>query len=246
MAGRGSLLLPLLFLGSAIVTLKTCFQPAFSGVAAPERSVSRVALQAETVAPTKKVGKKTWFRPRTSREGDAPPQKKSTARYFVRLLKDDPLLGEVGDIVKVRRGRYRNELFPQGIAEMIEGNPEVEQRKKKAAEKLVAEEKMQEAIASKAKIEEGKYVFEKKVRSGTTKIYGSLTPLQVVEEIKAQTGETVRATSVSVPKIVETGKYSCTIEVGKNVNAYLEVEIIAEGTRGDGDDDEEGEGEGED
>mmetsp|Transcript_58563 Transcript_58563/g.136827 ORF Transcript_58563/g.136827 Transcript_58563/m.136827 type:complete len:253 (-) Transcript_58563:45-803(-) len=205
--------------GSAAFTSATRAPP----LASPSslRDAGRTALRAETAPPR---------------------QKKTTARYFVRLLKDDPVLGEAGDIVKVRRGRYRNELLPQGIAEMIQGNPEKEQQKKREEERQVAEGKMKEAYASKDKIESGKYVFEKKLRSGSNKIYGSLTPNQVADEIKSQTGEVVRLKAVQVPKIIETGKYSCTVEVGKNVNAYLEVEIIGEGTR-DGDGDEEDEGE---
>ncbi|KAL9139514.1 Photosystem I psaE [Amphidinium carterae] len=63
MAGRGSLLLPFLLLGSAIVALNS-LQPAFTGMVTPERAVSRVARQAETAAPAKKAAKKAWVGPK--------------------------------------------------------------------------------------------------------------------------------------------------------------------------------------
>mmetsp|Transcript_12186 Transcript_12186/g.28422 ORF Transcript_12186/g.28422 Transcript_12186/m.28422 type:complete len:233 (-) Transcript_12186:70-768(-) len=163
---------------------------------------------------------------------------KGLKRYTVLLLKDEDKLGEAGDIVRVKRGRYRNDLLPRGVAKIV-FNADVAKGDKKKADRKMAQDLLEGAYQAKAKIESGTYVWPKKVRPGTTKIYGGLTPIQVKEAILEQTKESVRATAIQLPKIIELGKYAATIEIEKGVNAYIEVEIVDEDAKDDDGEEEE-------
>mmetsp|Transcript_21412 Transcript_21412/g.61987 ORF Transcript_21412/g.61987 Transcript_21412/m.61987 type:complete len:221 (-) Transcript_21412:74-736(-) len=156
------------------------------------------------------------------------------------LLRDHPDLGKKGEIVKVKRGHYRNWLLPKGSA--VRQDPDL--LRKLQAEETAAEEQrregMAEALGMKGKIErEGTYRFTKKVRPDSEKIYGSLTAADVVGAIKELTGVQVRVTAVSVPKVQELGEYSGTVEISEEVTAYIKVQVLPEGAAGGGEDEEE-------
>lgn len=160
----------------------------------------------------------------------ANPVKKQKIKVVLKM--DVQGLGKAGDTVKVKRGYMRNRLLPKGQAtrcgkdvtqKLLEAKKRVEQKKASETE---------EALDKKVSIESlRKLVFPKQVRGGagddSKKIYGSLTAAQVAEEIIKKTGIPVRLTSIQIPKIVELGTFAVTIDLGENVYAYLDVEVVS-------------------
>lgn len=166
----------------------------------------------------------------------APPLKQ---RYSVVLQKDHEQLGKRGDVVKVKKGYYRNILFPLGIARKQDFSIEIEMRKQLDFAKTEIKQMNFEAMQQKQAIEKaGIFIFEKKVRVGTNKIYGSLTATNVAETIAMKTAVPVRIHSISVPKAIELGEYAGTVEITESVTAYFTVKIVAEGSAVEGKEDE--------
>lgn len=145
------------------------------------------------------------------------------------LTQDNEYLGKAGDMVKVKRGYFRNYLYPKGIATRKDADVlrEIDLAEQKKNAKASAIE--QEAMSTKTKIEKDpKYIFEKKVRPGTDKIYGSLTATNVAEAIAARTGVAVRIASIDLPKVSELGSFSATVELLPEISAYIQLEVVAE------------------
>jgi len=165
--------------------------------------------------------------------------KKSKMRVV--LLKDHPKLGDKGDVVRVRKGYFRNYLLPSGVAGRQDNEVLKRLRMEEAAKDAAVAAAQREAIEAKTKIEGlGKLTFEKKVREGSNKIYGSLSATNFAEALIVKSGIPIRLASIELPKIAELGDFSATIDLGSDISAYVEFEVVPEGGKKDG---EEGEGE---
>ncbi|CAE8617697.1 unnamed protein product [Polarella glacialis] len=146
------------------------------------------------------------------------------------LMKDDKFLGKTGDIIKVKRGHFRNWLFPHGIAKKQDTTIMKQLEQKDKDQKIVITKMYTDAMEKKQKIEgHGVWIFPKKVREGTNKIYGSLTAINVAEEIVKATAIPIRITSVEIPKVTELGEYTGTVELADEVTAYVKIKVVAEG-----------------
>ncbi|CAL1153695.1 unnamed protein product [Cladocopium goreaui] len=170
--------------------------------------------------------------------GTAVAPRRKKARVI--LLKDYGSLGKKDDIVDVKRGYYRNYLFPEGIAirESYSELNKIKLEQKRQAEadaQLVAK-----ATEQKAKIEShGEFVFEKKVREGSDSIYGSLSEINVAEEVVKSTAIPIKRTSVTIPKVTALGEYKGTIDLGAGITASIDIKVVKEGGDGDGEAEEE-------
>jgi large subunit ribosomal protein L9 len=131
----------------------------------------------------------------------------------------------------VARGYFRNYLYPRGIAQKQDAKVTTMMKKAADAKAAEMEASMSKAMDAKEKIEAaGTLVFEKKVREGSNKIYGSLTQTDVAEALVLKTAVPVRITSVVIPKVTELGKYTGSVELGNDVTAFFEIS----GRRGHG------------
>jgi len=161
------------------------------------------------------------------------------SKMSVVLLKDHPKLGEKGDIVKVRKGYFRNYLLPGGVAGRQDNEVLRKLRMEEAAQDAAVAAAQREAIAAKTKIEGlGKLTFEKKVREGSSKIYGSLSATNFAETLIVKSGIPIRLASIELPKITELGDFSATIDLGSDISAYVEFEVVPEGGKKDGEEEE--------
>ena len=173
--------------------------------------------------------------PTTTKRGRTPRSKVS-----VILLKDFPALGKKDDIKKVKRGYYRNFLFPSGIAvrqnkdEMKRIRYEQMQSEKASAEALDKATKQKEKIEA-----HGVYIFTKKVREGTDNIYGSLSEINVAEEVVKATATPVKRTSVEIPKVSQLGEYKGRIDLGLGIIANIDIKVVSEGGEDEGEGEEE-------
>ncbi|CAE6946192.1 rplI [Symbiodinium sp. KB8] len=158
------------------------------------------------------------------------PKKYRRWKPTVVLLQDHPKLGKKGDVVTVKKGYYRNILYPEGVAKrqdasiMKQLDQEARLKSKEAATQLA------EALKKKDAIEKhGPFIFEKKVREDKENIYGSLSQINVAEEIVKATAVPVRQVSVQIPKITKVGTYRGTIEFLPEVIAVIEIKVVPEG-----------------
>src|SRR5512144_3168750 len=133
-------------------------------------------------------------------------------------------LGHIGDIVKVAPGYARNFLLPKGFA-------------------LLANEKNTKALAhakrqleyKKNKMLEGAKGLAAKIEAITLtlvhnageegKLFGSVTNMELAEQLKAQGVEIDRKKIVLSDPIKQLGEYSITVKVHPEVSANLKVVV---------------------
>eukprot|EP00930_Biecheleria_cincta_P097481 TRINITY_DN89199_c0_g1_i1.p1 TRINITY_DN89199_c0_g1~~TRINITY_DN89199_c0_g1_i1.p1 ORF type:complete len:223 (-),score=50.82 TRINITY_DN89199_c0_g1_i1:222-890(-) len=162
-----------------------------------------------------------------------PRMRKKRYRVKVVLLKDDPRLGLKGDVVDVRGGFYRNHLYPDGVVERMDSRIIQKIEEEKESKRRAKQELLNDAMQKKMKIEDsGMFVFKKKAREGSNRIYGSLTAIAVAEEVAKATGIAVRPVSVSLPKVDQAGEYTATIEITEDIYANIKVKVVPEGGGG--------------
>lgn len=135
-------------------------------------------------------------------------------------------LGEKGDLVTVKHGYARNFLIPKGVAVVAT----------KSAKKVVEENMRQAAHRQKHILDEaqkrGDELAEVKLVIETLagidgKLFGSVTPL-MVENALVEKGFKIERKRINFPKdIKETGEYSATIDLHKEVKIEIAIEVIA-------------------
>lgn len=136
-------------------------------------------------------------------------------------------LGYKNDIVKVKPGYGRNYLIPQGLA--VIANP---------ANKKMIEENIRQAAHKAAKIRQdaqelanriGELTVEIKTKAGDSgKIFGSVTPLQVSEALKAKGFEVDRKKISFREQPRQVGQYIAVLDLHKEVKHEIKVNVVAE------------------
>src|SRR5574344_490912 len=144
------------------------------------------------------------------------------------ILKEDVTnLGYKNDIVKVKSGYGRNYLIPQGKA--VIASP--------AARKVLAEDLRQRAHKLEkikkdaedmaAKLKEVALTIKTKV-SSTGTIFGSVTSIQIADEL-SKLGLEVDRKIISIKEAVkEVGNYTATVRLHKEVSVEVPFEVVAE------------------
>ena len=136
--------------------------------------------------------------------------------------------GKKGDLVNVSDGYARNFLFPRKLA--VEANAQAmneKNAKESAAAFRLAEEKAA-AEAKKAKIH-GKTlrIVGKAGQSG--KLFGSITPKEIVEVIKNQYGLTIDKKKITLKSEIKTfGTFSCEVKLYTGITAEMTIEVVSE------------------
>ena len=150
------------------------------------------------------------------------------ANTTILLREDIESLGGRGEIVKVKAGYARNYLLPQGLATLAtKGNvKQIEQEraallKKAAVEKATAE-------AQKEQMGTIELAFERKAGEGGT-LFGSVTSMDIADALKAKGYEIDRRRIVLKDAIKETGEYTVTVKLHREVALEVPVVVTAEG-----------------
>ena len=144
------------------------------------------------------------------------------------LLKDVKGTGKKGDLVNVSDGYARNFLFPRKLA--VEANAQAmneKNAKESAAAFRLAEEKAA-AEAKKAKIH-GKTlrIVGKAGQSG--KLFGSITPKEIVEVLKNQYGLDIDKKKISLKSEIKTfGTFECEVKLYTGIVAEMNIEVVKE------------------
>lgn len=144
------------------------------------------------------------------------------------ILKEDVTnLGYKNDIVKVKSGYGRNYLIPQGKAVIATPSARkvLAEDLRQRAHKLEKIKKDAEEIA--AKLKDVTLVIKTKV-SSTGTIFGSVTNIQIADELSKLGLEIDRKIIVIKESVKEVGNYTATVKLHKDVSVELPFEVVAE------------------
>lgn len=145
------------------------------------------------------------------------------------LLRDDiDTLGGRGEVVKVKAGYARNYLLPRGLATLAtKGNVKQIEKEREALLKRAAAERST-AEAQRDQMSSIALSFERKAGEGGT-LFGSVTSMDVTEAIKAKGYEIDRRQVSLRDAIKETGEYTVSVKLYRDVVLQVPVTVTAEG-----------------
>jgi large subunit ribosomal protein L9 len=144
------------------------------------------------------------------------------------ILKEDVInVGYKDDIVNVKSGYGRNFLIPQGKAVIASESAKkvLAENKKQRAHKLAKIK--QDALDLAAKMEGITLTIGAKT-SSTGTIFGSVTNIQIAEELAKKGFDINRKIIVIKDSVKEVGSYKATIRLHKDVSVAIPFEVISE------------------
>jgi len=143
------------------------------------------------------------------------------------LTQDMESLGLGGEIVNVAKGYARNYLIPQGMAlEATEQNIKLTERQRKNIEikRIKAKE---EALKVKERLSGISVTIAQKVGE-EDKLYGSVTTMDIAEQLEKQ-GITVERRRMVLDKPIKTlGDFAVTVKLHPDVSASIKVVVVPE------------------
>jgi large subunit ribosomal protein L9 len=146
------------------------------------------------------------------------------------FLEDVEGTAQVGEVKEVKNGFARNFLLPRRLAA-----PAIEPYLRRAQAHAAREAKSQEAVDVEAstvaeRIEGARITITARVGE-QNKLYGSITSVHIAEEVAKLTGdEEFDHRKVLLPEAIkEVGIQPVRLRLTRNVEAAIEVEVIAEG-----------------
>ncbi|MEO6392579.1 MAG: 50S ribosomal protein L9 [Pyrinomonadaceae bacterium] len=146
----------------------------------------------------------------------------------VLLREDIEHLGARGEIVKVKAGYARNYLLPRRLAvQATKGNVNQIEQERAALLKKEAGERST-ATAQAEQLGRVKLVFDRKAGEHGL-LYGSVTTMDIAEELKAQGYEIDRKRISLAEPIKSTGEYTVTIKLHREVSVELPVSVTTGG-----------------
>ena len=138
------------------------------------------------------------------------------------LLENVENLGHIGDVVKVAPGYARNYLIPKGFAMLAnEKNTKAHEHAKRQLE-YKKNKMLEQAKAIATKIE-GIVLNLVHAAGEEGKLFGSVTNMELAEQLKAHGLEIDRKKIVLVDPIKQLGEYSVTVKVQPEVLATFKV-----------------------
>ncbi len=149
-------------------------------------------------------------------------------RHVKLILREEvPSLGAAGDLVRVKPGFARNYLIPQGKATVATaaGIRELEHHKRVIGERMARERKDLEALRDRLE----SVALEVTVRVGEEgKLFGSVTVLQIAEQLAAQGVEIDRRRIDLREPIKEAGEHIVPIKLHRDLVANAKLKVSPE------------------
>lgn len=145
------------------------------------------------------------------------------------LLREDiENLGGRGEIVRVKAGYARNYLLPQRLATMAtKGNiNQIEKERESLLKKASVEKSTADAQA--AQMGGIALTFERKAGDGG-QLFGSVTSMDIAEALKEKGYEIDRRKIVLKDAIKETGSYTVSVKLHREVTIEIPVAVKGEG-----------------
>ena len=144
------------------------------------------------------------------------------------LLENIKNLGQIGDIVRVKRGHGRNFLIKYGKAlKASKENIEIVNKKKVALNEKNVELK-KNAKKTHDLINLKKYKFTKRAKENG-ELYGSIKPKELSKTIKEISNIDIKPSQIDLTKeIIKTGRYEAKINLHPEVQAIIHIEVVKE------------------
>jgi len=144
------------------------------------------------------------------------------------LLKDIDSLGERHEVVKVKPGYARNFLIPTKMALVANATNRAKLEKLRADEASHEADRIADFKVLAAKLEG--QVLRIGAKAGTTsKIFGSVTSVQIVKALKDQMGIEVIRKKVELPEEVKVlGEYTANVNFHPEVQTTVKFEVVEE------------------
>lgn len=150
------------------------------------------------------------------------------ATTSVLLREDVDNLGARGEIVKVKAGYARNYLLPRKLAvEATPGNVKQIEAERSALLKKEARERTT-AEAQSSVMKSVHLNFERKVGEHGL-LYGSVTAMHIADALKEKGYEVDRRRIQLTEPIKETGEFTVTVRLHREVNVEIPVTVRGEG-----------------
>jgi len=148
-------------------------------------------------------------------------------RVKVALIESISSLGKDGDIVEVAPGYARNFLLPFGKAVNVTPSVLKQIERKKAKEKIAADNLKQEAVDFETALKTiGRFKIKKQVGEDGV-LFGTVTNGDVAEAIEETTKKEIDRRTITVPDIHNLGSYVVKIKLHPEVNAEVKIEVIS-------------------
>ena len=148
-------------------------------------------------------------------------------RVQVALTESIYSLGKDGDIVEVAPSYARNFLLPFGKAVNVTPSVLKQIERKKAKEKIAADNLKQEAVDFETALKTiGRFTIKKQVGEDGV-LFGTVTNGDVAEAIKETTKKEIDRRTITVPDIHNLGSYVVKIKLHPEVNAEVKIEVIS-------------------
>ena len=145
----------------------------------------------------------------------------------VLLVQHMQQLGSEGDVVKVRPGYARNYLIPQKKALPLNLANKKRLDSLKQSRAMRESDELQKAQEIATKLKAVKIAVAVKTGSGG-KLFGSVTANHILEKL-SESGFTMdKKHFVSFSPIKELGKQNVTLQLHKEVEAEVEIEVVSE------------------
>ncbi|MDD2474769.1 MAG: 50S ribosomal protein L9 [Dysgonamonadaceae bacterium] len=144
------------------------------------------------------------------------------------ILKEDIVtLGYKDDIVNVKEGYARNFLIPQGKAIIASPSAKkvLEENLRQRAHKI---EQMKNDAQVQADKMEGTTLTIGAKTSSTGTIFGSVTNIQIAEELTKKGFDIDRKFIIINGQVKEIGSYTATVKLHKEISVEIPFEVIAE------------------
>lgn len=141
------------------------------------------------------------------------------------LLQDVKGLGKKGELVTAKEGYARNYLLPRGIAKEANAQAMNELKNAEASKQHKIDTQIAEANSAKEKLEGKTLVIHAK--SGKEgKLFGSITPKEIANEIKQRYNIVVDKRKISiVGEIKQYGTYDSEVKLYSGITAKIIVEV---------------------
>tara|TARA_B110000438_G_C15807046_1_gene647881 strand:- start:767 stop:1225 length:459 start_codon:yes stop_codon:yes gene_type:complete len=142
------------------------------------------------------------------------------------LLENIKNLGNIGDVVNVKRGHGRNFLirFGKALIASKENIDSVNKKKSKLNEKNIAFKKNAKKIHDVINLK--KYTFSKESKDNGD-LYGSIKPKEISQSIEKQDNLEIKPSEIDLSKeINKIGSYKVTINLHAEVQALIHIEVV--------------------
>jgi len=143
------------------------------------------------------------------------------------LTSDVDKVGNLGDVIEVKKGFARNFLLPRSLAvEVSEHNLALMEARKKKHQKKLEIEKLS-AVEQKQKLE-GIVITIRKKSGENDVLFGSVTTTEIEKELEAK-GVSVEKKKIHLDEpIKRLGDFTAKIKLFKEVEAEIKITVLKE------------------